>query len=208
MIAGSMRRSGLGYSLLTLFLLLAFPSAALAGGRSAPSPEDSFDAIIQNKARDFGVDAALVKAVIAAESSFEPGAVSRVGALGLMQLMPETAAWLGVEDPLDADQSIEGGTRYLREMLDRYGDTRRALAAYNAGPDAVDKFDGVPPYRETRVYVLRVLDFYRGYRAESGSAKRIRAARRAPAAPRRIRPETAEIELIRGTTRSYVRPYE
>jgi hypothetical protein len=202
------RRFGLGYPLLVLFVLLALPSGVLAGDRSAPSLVDAFDPIIQSTARDFGVDPALVKAVIAAESSFEPEAVSRIGALGLMQLMPETAAQLGVEDPLDPDQNIEGGTRYLREMLDRYGDMRRALAAYNAGPDAVDSFDGVPPYRETRVYVSRVLSFYRGYRAESHSPKRTRAARRVTAAPQRIRPGTAGIEIIRGTTRSYGQPYE
>jgi soluble lytic murein transglycosylase-like protein len=125
-----------------------------------------YDSLIVRAARAESVDPALVKAVIAAESHFDPKAVSRKGALGLMQLMPQTAEKLGVEDALQPDQNVQGGTRYLRAMLDRYGDLSHALAAYNAGPTAVDRYRGIPPYRETQAYVLRVLDYYHGYHPE------------------------------------------
>jgi soluble lytic murein transglycosylase-like protein len=130
-----------------------------------PPPENAFDSLILISAREHQVEPALVKAVIAAESNFKPLAVSRVGAQGLMQLMPATAASLGVENAFHPRQNVDGGTRYLRAMLDRYGDVRRALAAYNAGPSAVDRYKGIPPYRETKQYVLRVLHYYRGYHA-------------------------------------------
>jgi soluble lytic murein transglycosylase-like protein len=198
-----MRKSGLGSSLLLVSLLVALPSGVMAGGRRPPSLVNAFDPIIESTARDFGIEPALVKAVIAAESSFEPEAVSRAGAMGLMQLMPETAALLGVADPLNPDQNIEGGTRYLAEMLERYGDMRQALAAYNAGPEAVDRFGGVPPYRETKIYLSRVLRFYRGYRVGPRPAKRPVVTRAPKATKRRIRPGTAQIEMIRGTTRTY-----
>lgn len=132
---------------------------------SEPPAENAYDSLILISAREHQVEPALVKAVIAAESNFEPRAVSRVGAKGLMQLMPATAASLGVENSFHPRQNVDGGTRYLRAMLDRYGDVRRALAAYNAGPKAVDHYQGIPPYRETREYVLRVLHYYRGYHA-------------------------------------------
>jgi soluble lytic murein transglycosylase-like protein len=128
--------------------------------------QDSFDQLILRSARNHRVEPALVKAVIAAESNFMPQAVSRVGAQGLMQLMPQTARQLGVENPFHPGDNVEGGTRYLRDMLDRYGDLKRALAAYNAGPEAVDRFQGVPPYPETLDYVSRVLNYYHDYHAE------------------------------------------
>ena len=105
-------------------------------------------------------------AVIAAESLFDSRAVSKKGAQGLMQLMPATAAALGVEDPMVAEQNVNGGVRYLRAMLDRYDDMSHALAAYNAGPTAVDRYRGIPPYRETRDYVKRVLIYYRHYHGD------------------------------------------
>jgi len=122
-----------------------------------------FDALIARTARTYGVDPALVKAVVAAESNFDIEAVSRVGAQGLMQLMPATAAELGVDSPFQPLENLKGGVRYLKRMLDRYGDVERALAAYNAGPTAVDRHGGIPPYRETQAYVKRVLNYYRGY---------------------------------------------
>ncbi len=134
-------------------------------GTKVPA-EDSYDPLILRSARNHRVEPALVKAVIAAESNFEPRAVSRVGAQGLMQLMPATARKLGVRDPFHPGENVDGGTRYLRDMLDRYGDLKRALAAYNAGPKAVDRYRGVPPYPETLDYVSRVLNYYRGYHAE------------------------------------------
>jgi soluble lytic murein transglycosylase len=125
-----------------------------------------YDGLIGLSAREHRLQPALVKAVIAAESNFDPDAVSRRGAQGLMQLMPETAAALGVADPLQPTENVRGGTRYLRLMIDRYGDLERALAAYNAGPAAVDHYGGIPPYPETRDYVQRVLAYYRHYHGD------------------------------------------
>jgi soluble lytic murein transglycosylase len=125
-----------------------------------------YDGLIGLTAREHQLQPALVKAVIAAESNFDPDAVSRRGAQGLMQLMPETAAALGVADPLHPTENIRAGARYLRLMIDRYGDLERALAAYNAGPSAVDRYGGIPPYPETRDYVKRVLAYYRHYHGD------------------------------------------
>lgn len=136
--------------------------------RSAWRPRNitAYDDLIAGEAQRNGLPPALVKAVIAAESSFDPGAVSHKGAQGLMQLMPQTAAQLGVDDPLEPASNVRGGAGYLRAMIDRYGDLSRALAAYNAGPTAVDRYGGVPPYRETRDYVDRVLTYYRSYHVD------------------------------------------
>ncbi len=137
-----------------------------------PSPRApqyvGYDGLILLTSLEHDVPPALVKAVIAAESLFDADAVSRKGAQGLMQLMPTTASELGVADPFSADQNVRGGVRYLREMLDRYGDMQRALAAYNAGPKAVDRYHGVPPYPETRAYVQRVMTYYRHYNGDFG----------------------------------------
>jgi soluble lytic murein transglycosylase-like protein len=112
-------------------------------------------------ASKYGVAPELVAAVIWAESSGDPNAVSERGARGLMQLMPETAEELGVTRILDPRENVEGGTRYLRRMLDAHeGDVSLALAAYNAGPEAVRRYQGIPPYRETREYVGRVIRVY------------------------------------------------
>jgi len=128
--------------------------------------ERDYDHLILEVATLHDVEPGLVKAVIAAESNFRPHAVSRVGAQGLMQLMPATAADLGVERPFGVVENIDGGVRYLRAMLDRFGDVARALAAYNAGPGAVDRYHGVPPYAETRAYIKRVLEYHRRYQAD------------------------------------------
>ena len=125
-----------------------------------------YDGLIGLTAREHEVEPALVKAVIAAESNFDPEAVSHKGAQGLMQLMPVTANLLGVDDPLRPTENVRGGTRYLRLMLDRYGDVERAVAAYNAGPAAVDHYGGIPPFRETQDYVRRVLTYYRHYHGD------------------------------------------
>jgi len=112
-------------------------------------------------ASKYGVAPELVAAVIWAESSGDPNARSHRGARGLMQLMPETATELGVTTILDPRENVEGGTRYLRQMLDAHeGDVSLALAAYNAGPEAVRRYRGIPPYRETREYVGRVIRVY------------------------------------------------
>lgn len=118
---------------------------------------------IENAARQFDLAPELLHAVVKAESDYQVRAVSPAGAQGLMQLMPATAAELGVEDPFDIEQNIRGGARYLRRMLDRFdGKLRLALAAYNAGPGAVSKYaNQIPPYTETAAYVERVLNFSR-----------------------------------------------
>lgn len=136
--------------------------------RTGVPQEEGYDGLIRLTAMEHDVSPALVKAVIAAESRFNSGAVSHKGAQGLMQLMPETAAQLGVADPFAAADNVRGGVRYLREMLDRYGDMGRALAAYNAGPTAVDHYRGIPPYPETRDYVQRVMTYYRHYHGDFG----------------------------------------
>jgi soluble lytic murein transglycosylase-like protein len=125
------------------------------GGMSSP-----FGAEIDAAAGRYGIDPSLLRALVRQESGFDPAATSPAGAQGLTQLMPATAASLGVANPLDPLQSLDGGARYLRQQLDRFGgDERLALAAYNAGPGAVARFGGVPPYAETQAYVERVLGF-------------------------------------------------
>jgi len=127
----------------------------------------AYDPAIKRASREYGVSAALVKAVIAAESAFDPRAISRKGAQGLMQLMPDTAKHLGVDDALDPWQNIDGGTRYLGQMIERFpGELELAVAAYNAGPEAVTRHQGIPPYEETRGYVSRVLRLYKKYHAD------------------------------------------
>jgi soluble lytic murein transglycosylase-like protein len=114
-------------------------------------------ALVDNAARKYGLPPELVRAVVAVESANRPDAVSRKGAVGLMQLMPATARELGA-DPKVAEQNVDAGTRYLRDLLLKYDQRMfHALAAYNAGPGAVDKYHGVPPYRETHAYILKVL---------------------------------------------------
>jgi len=116
-----------------------------------------FDTIIEEASALYGVNSALVKAVIQAESRFNPLAVSPVGAKGLMQLMPMIAKEYGALDPLDAKQNVFAGVKYLSNLLDRYnGNVSMALAGYNAGPTAVKRFRGIPPYRETRGYVRKI----------------------------------------------------
>jgi soluble lytic murein transglycosylase-like protein len=122
-----------------------------------------YDDLFERASHAYGLSPALIKAVVRTESNFKADAVSRKGARGLMQLMPKTAAQLGVRDAFRPSENVLAGTRYLRSMLDRYGDVRYALAAYNAGPTAVDRYGGIPPYPETRQYVKRVMRYYRRY---------------------------------------------
>ena len=126
------------------------------GAVAVPAPQ-AYDTLILEAAERHGVDAVLIKSIMQAESAFNALAVSRAGALGLMQLMPEVAKELGVDDPLDARQNVMAGTQYLRRLLDLYdGNVRLALAGYNAGVTNVSQYRGVPPFRETRNYVKRV----------------------------------------------------
>jgi soluble lytic murein transglycosylase-like protein len=123
--------------------------------------------IILQAAFQHSIDPALIRAVIMAESSYNPDAVSKSGAKGLMQLMPRTAQALGVKDILDPIHNINGGTKYLRQMLDRFeGDVKLALAAYNAGSRHVKRYGGIPPFKETRNYVKKVLNYYETYQKE------------------------------------------
>ncbi len=124
-----------------------------------------YDSHIRLACQIYGMDCNLVKAVIRAESGFNAQAISPKGAMGLMQLMPGTSRDMGVLNPFDPWQNIDGGTKYLRMMLDRFSNNlNMALAAYNAGPEAVQKYGGIPPFDETQTYVKRVMDFYTLYR--------------------------------------------
>jgi hypothetical protein len=128
-------------------------------------PAGDIRALATAAARRHGLDPELVLAVIGAESNFRPGAVSPKGARGLMQLMPATAREMGVTDILDPAANVDGGTKYLKQLLELYGgDMARALAAYNAGPGAVARHRGIPPYRETQHYVKKVLRSYESAR--------------------------------------------
>lgn len=132
---------------------------------SASNPAE-YENIIRASADKYGVSASLIKAVIHAESGYNPNAISRKGASGLMQLMPGTARSLKVSNSLDPKDNVEGGVKYLRFLLDTFrGDVSLALAAYNAGLNKVAKFGGIPPYTETRTYVNRVLSYMQSYQA-------------------------------------------
>lgn len=136
--------------------------AQAAGGtvEAYPLADASLSSLVQEASSKFGVDAKLVSAVAEVESGGNQASVSEAGAIGVMQLMPDTARALGV-NPYDEKENVEGGAKYLRQMLDTFGgDVKKAVAAYNAGPQAVKEYGGVPPYRETQNYVNKVLDIY------------------------------------------------
>ena len=132
-------------------------------GKLMPVPDAELLPVIERHSLAHDLDPKLVRAVIQAESGYNRRALSNKGAIGLMQLMPATARYLRVGDPWNADENVRGGTKYLRQLLDRFaGKVELAVAAYNAGPGAVERHRGIPPYRETREYVRRVLGLYQG----------------------------------------------
>ncbi len=146
------------------------PTPAVAATTGNIGSVVSFDDIIQRYSTHYGLDDALVRAVIKAESNYNPQARSHKGAQGLMQLIPETARDMQVIDPFDPEDNIRGGSRYLRLMLDEFGgNVELALAAYNAGPNAVKRFGGIPPYQETQNYVVKVKNYQRQYRQSKGT---------------------------------------
>lgn len=152
---------------------ISSPPASRATSATESSPQavgpsdDRLDRIVQAAAARHQLDPALVKAVISTESGWNPHAISRKGAVGLMQLIPETAQRFGVGNSFDPVQNVEGGTMYLKSLLDRYnGDLSKSLAAYNAGERAVDSSGGIPAYPETQRYVQKVTDAY--FRPSSG----------------------------------------
>ncbi|MBE9546571.1 MAG: lytic transglycosylase domain-containing protein [Proteobacteria bacterium] len=139
-------------------------SASYVRGKKA---ERLFHPIVLQAANRHQVDPALVKAIIMAESSYDPRAVSKKGAKGLMQLMPETARALGVEDSFNPEHNIHAGVRYFKHLMNQFdGDARLALAAYNAGSRKVRQYQGIPPYRATKYYIKRVFRYYKYYKEE------------------------------------------
>ena len=149
------------------------PKAALPAMEAAPGSPSNLRTLLTGAGAVHDIDVELLASVVHAESGGRPTAISRVGAVGLMQLMPGTAAALGVADALQPDQNVSGGTAYLDQLLRRYHDNLAlALAAYNAGPAAVDRFHGVPPFRETRAYVARVMNEFKRRKLALGQTAR------------------------------------
>lgn len=134
---------------------------------NAVTDRSKFDYHIKQAASKYGINPALVKAVVRQESDFDPEAVSVVGACGLMQLMPETAELMNVKNIFDPKDNIYGGSRYLSQMLEMFGgNVSYALAAFNSGPNNVKKHNGIPPFEQTQDFVVKVLKYYRQYRSE------------------------------------------
>lgn len=143
----------------------AAATPAAAQGSSGSSQSAPYDALIAQAAQRYGLDPAVLHGLIQQESGFDPNSQSSAGASGLTQLMPGTASSMGVANPLNPAESIEGGARYLSQMMSKFGgNTTDALAAYNAGPGAVQQYGGVPPYAETQSYVSKVLGYAESYR--------------------------------------------
>jgi hypothetical protein len=164
-----------GYHLLQSQPTLDHVGYILAGREYTPDTANyrqSYDSYIQNACEKFRLDPALVKAVIHVESNFNPQAVSRKGARGLMQLMPETAAHYNEVNLFSPLTNISVGTRHLSYLLDRYSQNEMlALAAYNAGEDVVDRYQGIPPFKETQLYVKRVMQYHKQYRSSMTETK-------------------------------------
>ncbi len=139
------------------------PSEQKQASKSNSKVSSDYHSIVHEKAANYNLDPSLIKAVIKTESNWNSRAISRKGAMGLMQLMPATAGDMNVSNPFDPEENIEGGTKYLKYLLERFnGDLTLALAAYNAGPKTVEKFGYVPPISETKQYVNKVMSLYNG----------------------------------------------
>jgi soluble lytic murein transglycosylase-like protein len=144
---------------------LSLASNRLSNGLDKLKTNEAIESSIQTSSQKYHVDADLIRAVIKQESGYNPYSISSSGAQGLMQLMPDTADSLGVENPWDISENIDGGTRYLKDQLVAFdGNLDLALAAYNAGPGAVSKYGGIPPYTQTQGYVKKVLENYTNYK--------------------------------------------
>ena len=151
-----------------IWIVLIIPFEVIAKDRTR------FDSLIRKHSQTYAVDFSLVKAMIRQESNFKVKAVSSANAQGLMQMIPATAKRFGVTDVYSPDQNIRGGTKYIKWLLDRYdGNLDFALAAYNAGEGKVDRYQGIPPYRETRHYVKRVKRFYHEYQNQAGNPRSV-----------------------------------
>jgi soluble lytic murein transglycosylase-like protein len=160
-----------GFEQTTLSPIAPAPAAPASAPKTSSNSVARIDVPIKNliaeAASRYRIDPDFVTSVVKAESGFNPAAVSPKGARGLMQLMPQTAAGLGVDNVLDPASNLDGGTRYLRQLLDQYdGDVVKALTAYNAGPGRVDKYGGIPPFAETRGYIARVVEDYSRKKSE------------------------------------------
>lgn len=129
-------------------------------------PSVEMKGLVDSAAKANNVDPALLDSLVQTESSYDPAARSRAGAMGLSQLMPDTARSMGVANPFDPAQNLHGGAKYLRGLLDRFGDLPKAVAAYNAGPGAVERHGGIPPYAETQAYVRKVLAGYEARKSQ------------------------------------------
>jgi len=179
--------------------LLTLPALSFSAAPAADSGRTALDRadlrqLVQTISREHGVDPKLVDALVRVESSYDPNAVSRRGAMGLMQLMPATAKRLNVDDPFDPEKNIRGGVKEFSRLVDQYsGNLQFALAAYNAGEGAVARYRGVPPYAETRNYVSRILTIYTGQSYRMGSSYR-------PARPVKMVRDRNGTTLITNTT--------
>jgi len=169
------------------------PMSAQPGARSQPLTAAGLTDLVNGAGERNQIDPAFIASVIRAESGFNSRAVSKKGAQGLMQLMPQTAGELGVKNPFDPHANVEGGSKYLRELLEKYDfDVVKALAAYNAGAKRVDRYRGVPPYYETQAYIARIIRDYNRQKLAENPALAKKPARKSPGAkPRAKRQQTA-----------------